>query len=249
MVARLLLTVLGVLSWTDKGSSFTPASRTESPVEFTTSPVRCSPTKQVSGFVWPPPTLPPPPIPGGGNHRALQLPTFPLSFEDGRGPYSPARLPLAQDERIREGPAAGKRDRAGRPAVRPRSQTAGSFLDCPQVPAAPEAWGQQPGQGRHRPPPARPPPRPAPPALPFPPPPASDSDGLGLGLPAAQREPGPSGPVRRRPARNPTSCSVGPRGPTTRVPACSRTFMIGLGQRRSSPFRKVLANPAMGCSL
>lgn len=45
-------------------------------MKFTTSTVRCSPTKLVSGFVRPPPTPPPP----GGNHRALQLPTFPLSL-------------------------------------------------------------------------------------------------------------------------------------------------------------------------
>ncbi|CAO2590243.1 hypothetical protein LEMLEM_LOCUS5782 [Lemmus lemmus] len=213
------------------------------PTNITTNPALQAPRGLItgSGFVRPPPTPPASPrrrepLRPSTSH----VPTLLGTRGDGRGPYCPARLPLAQDERIREAPAAGKRDRAGLPAVRPRSQTAGSFLDCPPSPGSSRSLrpaapaGQAPPTSRA----ASAPPCPARASLP-PSPPASDSDGLGLGLPAATREPGPAGPVR----------SVGPREPPTRVQACRRTFMIDLGQRGSRPFRKVSANRVMGCSL
>lgn len=219
----------------------------ESPVGSTASPVRCSPTKQASGFSrrregrgtetpW--------------NRRALQLPTFPLlptGVRVGVGggvQLSSARLLLARDERTPEETAARKRDRAG---LRPTAVPACGIIPGFPSPSSSQSLGPV-APARHAPPtgcaasalPCYPR------ALPFPPP-AADSDGLGLGLPAARRELGPAGPARRRPTRNPTSCSIPPQGPgarvlETRLKACVR----GL---HSSPFWKVFAGPATGCSL
>lgn len=81
---------------TDKGLSSTRASRTESPVGSTASPVRCSPTKQASGFGRPPATLLQ--EEGRARHRDALEPPRPSTSHipapsDGRGrPWSAALL-------------------------------------------------------------------------------------------------------------------------------------------------------------
>lgn len=189
--------------------------------------------------------------PGGGKGAAQRCPgtAAPLKFPHSRSfrragatvVCSSARLLLARDELTPEVTVAGKRDRAGLPAVRSQSQPARSSLD-----PKPGARGSSKACSAYGPRGLRLALLPACASLP---PPAADSDGLGLGLPAAKRELGPAGPARRRPTRNPTSCGVGPQGPGARVLGIRlRACVRGL-HRRIAPFWEVLAGLATGCSL
>lgn len=194
--------------------------------------------------------------PGGGKGAAERRPgtAAPFNFPHSRSfrragaavVRSSARLLQARDERTPEATAVGKRDRAGLPAVRPRSQPAESFLDpkSGQLPK-PGARGSRGACPAHGPRGLRLALLPACASLP---PPAADSDGLGPGLPAARRELGPAGPARSRPARNPTSSGVGPQGLRARV------LGIGIGLRacvrglrgRVSPFLEGSRQPCHG---
>lgn len=121
----------------------------------------------------------------------------------------------------REAPAGPEDERT------PEAPTAGSLLGRPdpgsrcrdRSPA-----GQAPPTGR-------------------PPPPAVDSDGLGPGLPVMTSEHGPPRPSRRRPARDPTSCIVGPQGPPSPVGvrACGQMFMVSFGEPVRGLGREVAA--------
>lgn len=151
---------------------------------------------------------------------------------------SSVRLLLARDELTRKVTVAGKRDRAGFPAVRSQSQPAGSSLD-----PKPGARGSSKACSAYGPRGLRLALLPVCASLP---PPAADSDGLGLGLPAARRELGPAGPARRRPTRNPTSCGVGPQGPGARVLGIRlRACVRGL-HRRIAPFLGGSRGPCHG---
>lgn len=128
--------------------------------------MRCSPTKQDSDIERPPRNT----SPRGGKGAAQKLPgtAAPFNFPHSRSfrragaavVRSSARLLLAGDERTLEATAAGKRDRAGLSAVRPRFKPAGSFLD-PKSRQLPKLGGPRFQQGTPRPRAARPPPRPA----------------------------------------------------------------------------------------
>lgn len=235
---------------TDKGLlSSTPASRTESPVEFTTSPLRCSPTKQVSGFARPPATHP-------GEEGTIAPFNFPRSrsFPPVRSPVS---LPLAQDERTRKAPAAGKRDRAGLPAGPTAAPDCGIiFWTDPKSRQLLKPGASSPGQDRHRPSAARPPPHPAPHALPFPRPPRIPT-GAGPGASGCSEGARPCGTIPAPPGAQPDvflqrrapgtpSQSSGPQSDVHDRPRNARSWS---GRRGSRPFRKVPANLAMGRNL
>lgn len=133
--------------------------------------------------------------PGGGKGAAQRCPgtAAPLKFPHSRSfrragatvVCSSARLLLARDELTPEVTVAGKRDRAGLPAVRSQSQPARSSLD-----PKPGARGSSKACSAYGPRGLRLALLPACASLP---PPAADSDGLGLGASGCEERARPCG--------------------------------------------------------